>query len=92
MVAEVVDLTKQYVNEEIVEPGKRLGRVAGVGFGAGLLMSIGAVLLSVAGFRLLGNVVFDPDNPWLSATAYVLAALALVGIGALMLRLVTRED
>jgi hypothetical protein len=91
MVAELVDLTKRYVNEEVVEPGKRLGRVAGMGIGAGLLMSIGALLLSVAAFRFLGNVVLDPDNAWLSATAYIVTAIVMIGIGVGMVSVVSRD-
>ncbi len=91
MVAEMVDLTKQYADEELVQPAKALGRVAGMGVGAGLLMSIGAFMLSVAAFRALAEYVL-PDNPYWSAVGYLITALVLVGIAAALVSAASSDD
>lgn len=91
MVAEMVDLTKRYADEELVQPAKALGRVAGVGVGAGVLMSIGALMLSVAAFRALAEYVL-PDNPYWSAVGYLVTAFMLVGIAAAMVNAVSPDD
>lgn len=90
MVTELVDLSKAYINEEIGEPAKRLGRVAGIGIGAGLLMSIGALMLSVAAFRFVA-VTLLPDNPYWSAAGYLGVAILLVGIAFGLVRAVTDD-
>lgn len=91
MVAEMVDLTKQYADEELVQPAKALGRVAGVGLGAGVLMSIGALMLSVAAFRALAEYVL-PDNPYWSAVGYLVTALMLVGLAAAMVNAASPDE
>lgn len=89
-VAEFVDLSKRYLQEEVAEPAKALGRVAGVGIAAGLLMAIGTLLLSVAAFRLLADVI--PEGPYWEAGAYLVSAIVFIGIAVLIVRIATRQD
>jgi hypothetical protein len=90
MVTEMVDLTRAYVDEEVREPARQLGRYAGAGLGAGLLVSVGALLLSIAGFRALATEVL-PEGPYWSALAYVITAVVLGLVAWLLVRRVAKE-
>ena len=84
MVTELVDLSRSYVDEEIVVPAKQLGRYTGVSVLAGAVVSLGVVLLAVAAFRGLAMVL--PEGAYWSALAYVVVALVMVGLAFLIVR------
>ena len=83
MVTEFVDLSKEYLRQETVEPAKRLGRFAGFAIGGAMVAAIGAVLLAIAGVRFI--IYLLPSGPNWEALGYILAAvvIALV-IGAMV--------
>ncbi|GBD83713.1 hypothetical protein BMS3Abin02_00093 [bacterium BMS3Abin02] len=87
-VGELIDLSKQYLREQTIEPAKRLGRVAGMGLGAAVLFSIGALLLAVAGTRSLIRVL--PDGDLWSALGLFISAIVLSGIAGLIMWRATR--
>ncbi len=75
LVTEFVDMSKEYLRQETVEPAKRLGRFAGFTIGASFLFALGGLMLAIAGMR--GIIYLLPDGPNWSALGYVLAALAI---------------
>lgn len=84
LVSELAELTKAYLVENTVQPLRRIGRFTGLSLLGGILMTVGWVLLSVAGLRLLLSVL--PDTPLWSALAYALASLAaLLAAAALIM-------
>jgi len=87
-VGELIDLSKQYLREQTIEPAKRLGRVAGMGLGAAVLFSIGALLLAVAGTRLLIRLL--PDGDLWSALGLLISVVVLSGIAGLIMWRATR--
>ncbi len=82
-VSELLDLSKQYLRQETIEPAKKLGRVAGMGLAAALLFAIGAVLLAIAGTRLLIGVL--PDGELWSALGLFISVIVLAGIAGLIM-------
>jgi len=83
LVTEFVDLSKEYLRQETIEPAKRLGRFAGFTVGAALLFAIGGVLLAIAGMR--GIIYLLPEGPNWSALGYILGAVGIgVVIGAIV--------
>lgn len=85
LVREFTDLSKEYLLQETVEPAKQLGRYGGFAFGAAVCFAIGAVLLSIAGVRLIIDAL--PEGPNWSALGYLLTTLVLVLLSGLMIRL-----
>lgn len=82
MVSQLVDLSKQYIRQETIEPAKRLGRAAAMGLIAGVLFAIGALLLAVATLRTILGAM--GDGPIASSMGYLIAvAVLLVVIGLL---------
>lgn len=90
LVTDLVDMTKQYAIQETVEPAKKLGKAAGMSLLAGLLWTIGAILVSVAGMRYLVRAL--PDTPLSSALGYTIAAVALLLVAGFIMWVVTRNN
>lgn len=85
LVREFTDLSKEYLRQETVEPARQLGRYAGIAVGAALCFAIGAVLLSIAGMRIIIGAL--PDGPNWSALGYLLATVVLVILSGLLVKL-----
>ncbi len=84
-------MAKDYLRQETLDPGKRLGRFAGFGAGAGLLAAVAAFPLAIAGNRLLIDVLpGDPSHRMWSGLGYVISSLVLFLIAAVVVRGVTR--
>lgn len=82
MVTEFVDMSKEYLRQETLEPAKRLGKFAGFTIGASIAFAIGGVLLAIAGMR--GIIYLLPEGPNWSALGYILGALAIGVVIAVM--------
>ena len=83
MVTEFVDLSKEYLRQETIEPAKVLGRFAGFTVGASVMFAIGGLLLAIAAMR--GIIGLLPEGPNWSALGYILGALGIgVVIGILV--------
>jgi len=88
LIAEFVDLAKQYLKDAILEPARRLGRLAGFGFAASLVFVLAAVFLGVAVMRVIVHAM--PDGAVWSGFGYVVSALALLGLTGLVMWRATR--
>jgi hypothetical protein len=88
MAGELVELSKEYLRQETLEPAKRLGKVAGMSVGAGLLIAIGVILLATAGMRFLIEV-FPEGGLW-TALALFSSALVSAGIAGIIVWRATR--
>ena len=86
LIREFVDLAREYLLQETVEPAKKLGYFAGMSVGAGALWSMALILLSVAGLRALVGVL--GDGPYWEALAYVIYAVGLVVFAYVLVKLV----
>ena len=88
LVGEFVDLSKDYLRQETLEPAKELGRYAGFSIGAGFAFALGMLFLSIAGMRWIIELL--PDGPNWSGLGYVLAAVALALIAGIIVAGVSR--
>ena len=77
-VAELIELAKQYLRQETVEPMRRLGLSAAVAVAVTVLVSFGAVLGSLALHGFLVEVL--PETSWWGvASAGITSAVLLCG-------------
>ena len=83
LVREAVDLSRDYLRQETIEPAKRLGRVAGFSFGGALAFLLAALFLGIAGLRFLVDLL--PEGTAWSGLGYVLWSLVLIGTGGLVI-------
>lgn len=89
LVIEFVDMSKEYLRQETLEPAKRLGRFAGLTIAASLMFAIGGLLLAIAGVR--GIIYLLPEGPNWSALGYILAAIAIAVVIGLVVALTGRN-
>ena len=82
LISEFVEMSKEYLRQETIEPAKQLGRFAGFSLGAGILFAIGALFVGVAGMRWIVSAL--PDGAYWEGLGYVIAAVALV-VAALLI-------
>lgn len=85
LVREFTDMSREYLKQETVEPAKQLGRYGGFALAAAVCFGIGAVLLSIAGLRLIIDAL--PEGPNWSALGYLITTVILVLMSGLMIRL-----
>jgi hypothetical protein len=82
-ITELIEMSKDYLRQETIDPAKRLGKHAGMGIGGAILIALGAFLALLGVYSLLNMVL--PESEWYVVlarfiTAVVAAALAgLVG-------------
>ena len=88
LAGELLELSKQYLRQETLEPAKRLGKVAGLSVGAGVMVAIGVILLATAGMRFLIEV-FPEGGLW-PALALFSSALVSAGVAGLIVWRATR--
>lgn len=79
--SDLVDMSREYLLQEVVTPAKLLGKEAGLGFGGALLMAIGAVCLAWGLYY--GLIMLLPEGEWwvvLARFLTVIATAAAAGI------------
>ena len=91
MVGEFIDLTKQYVREQTLEPAKKQGRLAGFSFAGAIVMALASIFLSVALMRLIVDVLpGGPDHAMWTGLGYILSSFALFVLTGLLMWRLTR--
>lgn len=88
LVGEFIDLSKQYLREQTIEPARALGRLAGFSAAASMLFILAAGFLGVAGTRWLLRVM--PDGAIWSGVGYLAASFALLATTGLVMWRATR--
>jgi hypothetical protein len=66
-------MSREYLRQETIEPAKRLGKHAGMGFGGAMILSLGGLFLVFATYSLLKMVL--PEGEWWVVLARFLTAL-----------------
>jgi hypothetical protein len=82
LVGEFVEMSKEYLRQETLEPAKQLGRFAGYSVAAAFAFSIGTLFLSIAGMRWLVSAL--PKGAYWEGLGYVLVSLVLAGVTGLV--------
>ena len=83
LITESVELSKQYLKQETVEPAKRLGKAAGLGIAAALLFGFAATLGGIAINRWIIRLL--PEGRAWSGLGYVISAVTLVVIAGIIM-------
>lgn len=82
-VSELVELVKAYAKQETVGPLKGLGRSVALGVAGSLVVSIGVVLLALAGLRALQTETgstFDGSWSWAPYLLTLLGVAVVIGL------------
>jgi len=91
---ELIDMSREYLLQETIEPAKRLGKVAGMGVGGSMGLSLGAFLMAWALYyglvALFAGVV--NDSQWWVVLSRFLTALVAAGVAGLIVWRMQNDD
>ena len=87
---ELVDMSRDYLRQETLEPAKRLGKVAGMGIGGALIIALGAFIFSWGIYYAL--VTWLPEGEWWVVLARLLTTLIAVGFAGLVVWRMQSDD
>ena len=82
MVTELVGMSKEYLQQETIEPAKKLGRYAGIGLGVGVIMAFAALFFGLAAYALFKQIL--PDDEWYLVLARGLTVVVTGGFAGLL--------
>lgn len=82
MVTDLVEMSKEYLRQETIEPAKKLGRFAGMSVGAGVLMMFVALFIGLATYALFLQVL--PEGEWWVVAARGFTVLVTAGLAGLL--------
>lgn len=91
-VQDLWDLLVSYARQETVEPLRNVGRFIAYGVGGMMIMTIGAIFLTMSALRALQTQtgsVFDGNWSWVP---YLIVAIVLGGLAAFAVRRIGRGD
>ncbi len=82
IVTELVEMSRDYLRQETLEPAKKLGKHAGMGIGGALVMGIGSVCLAWGLYH--GLTMLLPEGEWWVVLARGLTAIAAAGAAGIV--------
>jgi hypothetical protein len=82
LTTELIDMSREYLRQETLEPAKRLGKAAGMGVGGAMAIAFGAFFLVLALYS--GLKMWLPLGEWWVVLARFLTALAAAGAAGLV--------
>lgn len=82
LTSELVDMSREYLRQETLEPAKRLGKQAGMGIGGAIILAIGAVCLTWGLYY--GLILLFPEGDWWVVLSRLLTAIAAAGAAGII--------
>ena len=82
LVTELFGMSKEYLRQETIEPARNLGRLAGFGVGAGLVLAFAAMFFVLGAYALFKEVLPEGDW-WLVLARFLTVVVGLAGVGLL---------
>lgn len=79
---ELVEMAREYLRQETLEPAKKLGKQAGMGIGGAIVMAIGAICLAWGMYY--GLIMLFPEGEWWVILSRGLTAIAAAGVAGLI--------
>jgi hypothetical protein len=90
LATELIDMSKEYLRQETIEPAKALGKHAGMGIGGAMVISLGAFFLVLGLFA--GLRMWLPVGEWWEVLARFLTTLASAGAAGLVVWRMQSDD
>ena len=87
---ELIDMSREYLRQETLEPAKRLGKTAAMGIGGAIAISLGVFFLVLALYN--GLKMWLPRGEWWVVLARFITAIAAAGGAGLVGWRVRKEE
>lgn len=79
---ELVELSRDYLRQEVLNPAKKLGKHAGMGIGGAIVMAIGAICLTWGLYY--GLTLWLPEGEWWVVLARGITTIVAAGAAGLI--------
>ena len=79
---ELIDMSREYLRQETLEPAKALGKHAGFGIGGAMLFSLGSLFFVFGAYALFRILL--PETEWFEVLARFLAFVTALAAAALV--------
>ena len=90
LTSELIDMSREYLRQETIEPAKRLGKHAGMGFGGAILFGLGSIFVVWGLYNAL--TTWLPDGEWWVVLARFLTFLAGAGATGIVIAVMQRPS
>ena len=94
LTTELIDMSREYLRQETIEPAKRLGKHAGLGVGGAVVLAIGVICLTWGLYygltQLFENTV--SDSAWWVVLSRFITALVSAGVAGIIVWRMQRDD
>ncbi len=77
LTTELIDMSREYLRQETLEPAKALGKTAGMGVGGAMALGLGVFFLALALYS--GLKMWLPEGEWWVVLARFITALVAAG-------------
>jgi hypothetical protein len=74
LTSELIDLSREYLREQTIEPAKRLGKHAAMGLGGAMVLGLGAIFVVWGLYNAL--TMWLPEGEWWVVLARLITAVA----------------
>jgi hypothetical protein len=94
LTTELIDMSREYLRQETIEPAKRLGKHAGLGIGGAVVVAIGVVCLAWGlyyGLTQLFSATVS-DNQWWVVLSRFITALVTAGVAGIIVWRMQSDD
>jgi hypothetical protein len=83
---ELVDMSREYLRQETLEPAKALGKTAGMGVGGAMVLGLGAFFLALGLYNAL-KMWLPAGEWWVVLARFITAIAAAAGAGVTVWRM-----
>ncbi|MGB7861578.1 MAG: phage holin family protein [Acidimicrobiia bacterium] len=82
LTSELIEMSREYLRQETIEPAKKLGKHAGLGLGGAVLIAFGVICFAWGLYFAL--TYWLPEGEWWIVLARFITALVSVGVAGLI--------
>ncbi len=94
LTTELIDMSREYLRQETIEPAKRLGKHAGLGVGGGAVLGVGMICLAWGlyyGLTQLFEATVS-DSAWWVVLSRFITALVTAGVAGIIVWRMQSDD
>jgi hypothetical protein len=88
LTSELIDMSREYLRQETIEPAKRLGKHAGMGLGGAAVLGLGAIFVIWGLYNAL--TMWLPEGEWWVVLSRLITALTAAGAAGVVVWMMQR--